>query len=100
MKIRSIRQPVWPARPTCTWCFGALVDASLALGSCGGAENDKTLSPSSGSPSAQTQSRLTRGEYPAMREWIRDEGSSAASQRQTCERLDAAPDTPVISRHA
>ena len=76
--------------------LAALVAASVALGGCGGAGGDKPLSPSSGSPPAQKQSRLTRGEYPAMREWILDEGSSAASQRQICERLDAAPDTPVI----
>ena len=76
--------------------LGVLVAASVALGGCGSAGSDKPLSSSSASPSAQRQSTLTRGEYPAMREWILEEGSSAAGQRQICERLDAAPDTPVI----
>ena len=74
----------------------ALVAAGLALGGCGGADGDNRLTPSRGAPSPQRQSTLTPAEYPAMRDWILDEGSSVAGQRRLCETLDAAPETAVI----
>ena len=67
----------------------------LFLVACGGDE-DRALPPSADKPAEQKQARLSRAEYPLMREFVISEPDDAAELQPICSMLAAGPDTPVI----
>lgn len=68
----------------------------LFLVACGGGDEDQALPPSADKPAEQKQARLSRAEYPLMREFVISEPDDAAELQPICSMLDAGPDTPVI----